>query len=324
MTKRSVFRDTWKDYFSFSRRERRGIFALLIIILLQIGILIYLNYFSSKEPPQDFSKFEKQVNDFYAALDSADSSTDEPSQNNFKTKEEYASLNAKKKIELFTFSPNNLSEEDWRRLGFSDKQIKVIKNYESKGGKFRSKEDVKKMFCITERDYNRIEPYISIPETEKENTKPPKASLAESGSERVKYEKTKILVDIGIADSIELDKLKGIGPSFAHRISVYREKLGGFVRLEQLHEVWGFTDSLYKSLLPTICLKDSTNIRKINLNTADFKELNSHPYIGYQLAGIISNYRKQHTGFRSVDEIKKIPLVNDELYSKLVPYLKIE
>jgi len=132
------------------------------------------------------------------------------------------------------------------------------------------------------------------------------------------------MVDIGIADSIELMKLKGIGPGFAHRISIYREKLGGFIKQDQLLEVWGLSDSLFQTLLPNICLKDPSNIRKINLNTADFNELRIHPYIGYQLAGIVLNYRKQHNGFKTIDELKKIPLVNDQLYSKLAAYLKVE
>jgi len=312
MAKRSVFRDTWKDYFSFSRRERRGIFVLLIIILFQVGFLIYLEYFPSKSPPLDFSKFEKEVNDFYASLDT--SGEEESQQRDFKNNEQYASSIPVRKIELFDFNPNNLSSDDWQRLGFSEKQVKVIKNYESKGGRFRSKEDVKKMFCITEKDYNRIEPFINIPIAKSENTEVVKK----------KFERPPLLIDIGIADSSELEKLRGIGPSFAKRISVYREKLGGFIRKEQLHEVWGFTDSLYESLLPNICLNDTSNIRKINLNTADFKELNNHPYIGYKLSGIICNYRKQHNGFKSSEEIKRIPLVNDELYSKLAPYLKVE
>ena len=132
------------------------------------------------------------------------------------------------------------------------------------------------------------------------------------------------MIDIGTADSTELTLLKGIGPSFARRISIYRNKLGGFSNKEQLKEVWGFTDSLYQSLLPAILLNDTLNIKKINLNSADFNELRSHPYIGYQLANLISNYRKQHQGIKTTDEIKKLPLVNDQLYSKLAPYLKVE
>lgn len=279
---------------------------MLLIILAQISLLIYLKYFPSKELPQDFSQFKKEVNDFYASADNSNDSEISEAKENERPE--------KRKAELFVFNPNNLPSEDWQRLGFSEKQANVIKNYESKGGKFRSKEDVKKMFCISEKDYNRIEPFINIPAT--------KPDFPEK--EKRKFERPPLLVDIGTADSLELDKLRGIGPGFARRISIYRDKLGGFTNKEQLLEVWGLSDSLYQTLLPNIFLKDSTNIRKVNLNTADFNTLRIHPYIGYQLAGVVLNYRKQHKGFHSIDEIKKIPLVNEELYRKLAPYLVLE
>ena len=302
MKKRSAFRETWKDYLSFSKRERRGILAMLLIIFIQIGILIWLNYFPSKELPKDYSGFIKDVDKFYHAEKSSSDSTDEDDELNEKPQ--------RRKPELFAFNPNNLPAEDWQRLGFSEKQAKVIKNFESKGGKFRSKEDVKKMFCISDSDYKRIEPYISIP--------------VNTDTIRKKYVRPVVMVDIGTADSIELTDLKGIGPGYARRIYNYRDHLGGFLKKEQLLEVWGMSDSLYQTLLPNICLKDSTNIRKVNLNSADFNTLRIHPYIGYQLASIIINYRKQHNGFKATEEIKKIPLVNDELYSKLAPYLDIK
>ena len=313
MAKRPVFRDTWKDYFSFSRRERRGILALLSIVFLQISFLIWLNYFPSKKPEEDFSAFEKLADAFYAS-DTLHDSLQQASNDLTDGKEERARDDVKKKAELFSFNPNNLSVNEWQRLGFSDKQINVIKNYESKGGKFYSKETMKKMYCISEEQYNRIEPYINIPEKSTEH----------HYDTIKKYERKTVLVDIGIADTVELTNLRGIGPSFARRISVYRNKLGGFIHREQLREVWGFTDSLYLAVVPNISLNDSSNIKKINLNSADFNELRNHPYIGYQLAGLISNFRQQHKSFSSVEEIKKIPLVNDQLYSKLAPYLKVE
>ena len=314
MAKRSAFRDTWKDYLSFSRRERRGIFAISILILSQLAVLYYLKYYPQSNL-QDFSQFEKEVEAFYASasviVDSSDGFSGNPETNSAKN---YFKNKAQKEPELFAFNPNNLSTEEWQRLGFSDKQINVIKNYESKGGKYSSKEDLKKMYCISEKQYNRIEPYISIPVIQNQYKE----------KQSKKFERTVAMIDIGTADSTELTLLKGIGPSFARRISIYRNKLGGFSNKEQLKEVWGFTDSLYQSLLPAILLNDTLNIKKINLNSADFNELRSHPYIGYQLANLISNYRKQHQRFKTTDEIKKLPLVNDQLYSKLAPYLKVE
>jgi len=313
--KRSPFRDTWKDYFSFSKRERRGILAILLIIFLQIIFLLYLKYFPVKDPPQDFTAFKKEVDSFYVALDRSNIASEKTNNEiDAEIKLDTSSGKIKRPTELFAFNPNNLPVEDWRRLGFSDKQIKVIKNYEAKGGKFYSKENVRKMYCITETQFARIEPFIAIPD--------------KAGDHRdttfKKHEFKPLMVDIGIADSVELTKLRGIGPGFGRRISIYRDKLGGFKRMEQLMEVWGFSDSLYQSLLPNICLRDSDNIRKLSLNNSDFKGLKDHPYIGYQLAGLICNYRKQHAGFKSVEEIKKIPLVNEQLYSKLAPYLKTE
>jgi len=315
MAKRSAFRNTWKDYLSFSKRERRGIFALLLMIIFEIAVLIFLNYFPSTRPPQDFTQFEKEVDSFYAALsipnDSLDGQKEYPETSSDKI---FIKSKPEKNPELFAFNPNDLPSKDWQRLGFSDKQIKVIKNYEAKGGKFYSKEDLKKMYCISEKEYERIEPYVEIPATKKEYVEKTKK----------KFERERIMVDIGTADSAELVVLKGIGPAFARRISLYRNKLGGFVNKEQLLEVWGFSDSLYQSLLPEICLTDSLNIKKINLNVADFNELRTHPYIGYQLASLISNYRKQHHGFKTTEEIKKLPLVNEQLYIKLAPYLITE
>ncbi len=315
MAKRSAFRDTWKDYLSFSKRERRGIFALILIIVLQIAVLTGLKYFPSKAPALDFSEFEREVDSFYAAASAQTDSLNKLSEHaEFGESKNLMQNKAEVKPELFAFNPNNLPLDDWRRLGFSDKQIKVIKNYESKGGKFNSKEDLKKMYCISEKDYSRIESYIDIPATKS----------AYNEKSKKKFERATVLVDIGTADSSELLLLKGIGPAFARRISLYRNKLGGFTSKEQLKEVWGFSDSLYQSLVPEISLTDSSNIKKINLNAADFNELRNHPYIGYQLASLISNYRKQHNGFKTPDEIKKLPLVNEQLYSKLAPYLKIE
>ena len=53
------------------------------------------------------------------------------------------------------------------KMGFTPKQAKSIKNYEAKGGKFRNKADVKKMYAISDIEYQIIEPYILIPEEEK-------------------------------------------------------------------------------------------------------------------------------------------------------------
>ena len=66
---------------------------------------------------------------------------------------------------------------------------------------------------------------------------------------------------------------------------------------------------------------NSKAIKKININSASVDEMKSHPYIRYYIANAIFQYRKQHGNFQSVEEIKKIMTVTDDIYNKAFPYL---
>jgi competence protein ComEA len=314
MRKNSLLRGTWKDYFNFPKRLRKALYALFVVMILEIAFLIYMHYKPSTSQPFDTNKFQKEIDEFYSSIDSTHKAAGFSESGNL-TEKKYSKENIKAIAELFAFNPNNLPEEDWKRLGFSDRQVHVIKNYEAKGGKFRTKADVKKMYCISEKEYAIIEPYIIIPEQVKDSASKPVYK---------KYERTNLIVDIGIADTVELLKLPAIGPAFARRISNYREKLGGFYSVNQLKEVWGLTDSIFQIINPHVSLKDSTNLKKINVNTATYHDFNIHPYIDNSLASAIVSYRNKHGPFHNKEDLRKVSLLNEELYTKLAPYLKIE
>jgi competence protein ComEA len=301
------FKNFLREYFTFNRRQRNGVFILLSVILILILYLSFADSFSSSEKI-DFSKFEKDITQFEAAqTQKKDSASSE-------IKDHFTSSNSPEpeSAERFPFDPNNLSDEDWSRLGLSDKQIKAIRNYESKGGKFRNKEDVKKMYVISPEVYASLQEYIRIPEDT-------------SGKREVykKFEKEKLMVELNSADTVQLDKLKGIGFAFAKRIIKYRELLGGFIKKEQLLEVYALDKEKYDLLSDNVFV-DDLKLKKININTADLKTLQQHPYVKYNLANLIVNYRDQHGYYKSVEDIKKLNLMNDEIYNKLVPYLTIE
>jgi DNA uptake protein ComE-like DNA-binding protein len=131
-----------------------------------------------------------------------------------------------------------------------------------------------------------------------------------------------VIVDINMADSTQLLTIKGIGPAFAGRIVKYRKMLGGFTKKEQLLEVYGFDKERYDGIAGQITL--SGGVKKLNLNTEVFKELSSHPYIKYDLTKAIFKLRKKQGPFKSIDDIKQIDLVTDELYNKLAPYLSTQ
>ena len=105
--------------------------------------------------------------------------------------------------------------------------------------------------------------------------------------------KTDEVVELNSADTTRLKQLRGIGSGYAKMIVVYREKLGGFYKTEQLLEVYKFPDETYQKIKHQLSV-DTTLIRKIQVNTATVKELKNHPYISYyQALSIVENRELQ-------------------------------
>ncbi len=304
-----------RDYLTFNKRERNGVFVLLTIIIL---LIVYLNVSDKflKAPTVDFSKFEKQMD----SLNTSQKEEPEFTQNSSLKKyasHESAANTVTQKAERFNFNPNNLPDNDWKRLGLSDKQIKTIKNYESKGGSFRKKEDVKKMYCIKEELYNSLEPYIQIPQENK-----PAAAFVDSKVVVLKSAAPVVIIELNAADSAQLTTLKGIGAFFAKTIIKYRNSLGGFYAKEQLLEVWKFDPEKY-AMIEKFVSVDAASIKKININDCEAAQL-KNPYLNWNMANAIVNYRKAHGKFKTIDDIKKTDLVDDETLRKIAPYLILE
>ena len=288
----------FKDYFTFNHAERRGIFALSIILFLIIISPFVFRYFY-KDKPVDFSGFEKDIAAFEKTHAEDSDSLNKTSKN--------------KSFVLFDFDPNNLSEEQWKSLGLSDRQIKVIKNFESKGGKFYKKEDLKKIYSITNKDYIRLEPFIKIAGSD---------SLKNKKYNSFNKKKIAEYIEINAADTLSLLKIKGISPWLARNIIKYRSLLGGFWQKKQLLEVYHLDTAKY--LWIADYLKVDTNlVKKININNATFRQLNYHPYIKYDLASFIINYRQKHGRFKSIDELKKESKIPAENFEKVRHYLSV-
>ena len=142
----------------------------------------------------------------------------------------------------------------------------------------------------------------------------------ESKSETAHYD---IIVNINTATETDFQNLKGIGVAYSKRIVAYREKLGGFVSVGQLREVYGITDELYNNISPYL-KADNANIRTININTADFKTLVAHPYIDKNIANAILNYREFAKTIKSTDELVKQKALSLSDYDKISRYISTE
>ena|SRR6218665_1597780 len=303
-----------RDYLTFNKRERNGVFILLAIIMLQLMYLDVSGKFEKKEQV-DFTKFERQMDSVQAIIQAAKDSSGAAFATGYPSHENASTAEAAK-AERFNFDPNALPDKDWKRLGFTEKQVKSIRKYEEKGGTFRKKEDLKKMYCIREEQYLSLEPYIVIAAENK-----PAAAFVESKIIPVMPAKITI-VELNTADSAQLTTLKGIGPFFAKMILKYRNQLGGFYAKEQLLEVWKFDREKYDAIEKYVTV-DATLIKKIALNSCTAEQL-KHLYLDWNMVNAIINYRKAHGKFKTIDDIRKTDLVDEETLRKIAPYLLVE
>jgi len=132
-----------------------------------------------------------------------------------------------------------------------------------------------------------------------------------------------LLININQADSFEFRKLAGIGEKYSSRIVRYRNWLGGFHSKEQLLEVYGVDSTLLHTISPFIEL-GCDSLRRVNINDCSMKDLSSHPYISYKLAKLMVKYREHHGAYSSLEELKKIPLIDEQLFRKIAVYLELE
>lgn len=226
--------------------------------------------------------------------------------------------------EYFPFDPNTATEQDFLKLGLPGHTIKGILNYRSKGGVFRKKEDFAKIYSLSETDYARLEPYITIskPTAYQNDLRP--SMYAGGGGSGYPGTKTTGSIDINRSGVEAWATLPMIGQWRAQQIVNYREKLGGFRSIEQVAEVYNFPDSVYQRIKPQLSLAN-TELHKINLNTITLEALRKHPYLTWKQADLILAYRDQHGPYATVDDVLKIKAFTDKSWwEKVSPYFAVE
>jgi competence ComEA-like helix-hairpin-helix protein len=128
------------------------------------------------------------------------------------------------------------------------------------------------------------------------------------------------VIELNTADSVKLTELNGVGLSFARRIVTYRNRLGGFIRKEQLKEVFGMDDEKYDGLASQVSV-DASHIQKIHINKVDFDGLSHFPYLTFKQMNAIIQFREQHGEYTSLDDMRNIAILNDEILRKIGPYI---
>jgi DNA uptake protein ComE-like DNA-binding protein len=114
---------------------------------------------------------------------------------------------------------------------------------------------------------------------------------APSGPVGMKKEAQLARIELNSCDSLALMRLPGIGQVLSVRIIKYRNRLGGFMSVDQLREVYGLPEETFEKIRGRV-FADTLHIRKIRINEGGFRELGRIPYIEkYEISAILK-YRQ--------------------------------
>lgn len=309
-----------KDYFTFSARERNGIVVFFILMAI---ILFASRYYPVRKTSIPKDAFQKELASLKISIDSSRNTRQfnyDDDNDNFNQPRHYAS-SEKVNGELFAFDPNTLDAEGWKRLGVREKTIHTIQNFLAKGYRFKQPGDIHKIYGLRQQEADRLEPFVRIAGNAAATAN---SSLKNDNSIPVANNfpdrSRNVVLDINTADTSALISLPGLGSKLAARIVNFRQKLGGFYSVDQVAETYSVPDSTFKRIKPRLQFKTPV-FKTININSADINVLKSHPYIKWNIANAIVNYRMQHGGYKSINDLRKIDIISDDLFNKIAPYL---
>jgi competence protein ComEA len=295
-----------KDWFHYHLSARRGIFVLCLLLLFSVACRIFLPKWIKPEfsPfPAESIKLRELLAYKNQAIDSIDFqyayTSEQPIGN-----------------ELFPFDPNTLDDESWNKLGLSDGQIKSIRKYLNANGKFRVKSDLAKMYVVSGELFARWEPYIQLPTELTQN------NLNTIEGTEIVSEKTFQAINLNRADSMDLLDLPGIGPYYAGAIVKYRKRLGGFLHIDQLLEIWKMKPETIELIRSRIQI-DPNDVTFIFINSIGAEALSLHPYLNSTKARALISYRDKHGPFVVKEDIRNCVLIDETTFEKIAPYLKL-
>lgn len=352
-------KDDWKEYIAFSKKERRGVIVLLILLIMVIAAPPFFPG-PAKVVNEDvrqawearlaaWKQMEKE-RPGYAAKKGAPGKdlprsrpAEEQAGEPFEGVRSHQSDKGHEPLitqpvtgtRLFPFDPNTLQTNGWQQLGIPDKVIRTILNYLKKGGQFRKAEDLGRIYGMRPVDARRLMPFVKIesPDAGRSGWMPrhrPGKPLPDStravafnSSSNIPPLRRKgyAILDINTADTSAWSGFPGIGQKLALRIVNYREKLGGFHSPDQVGETWTLPDSTFRKIRPWLQYA-AVALRKIRINEATVEELKQHPYLRWNLANAIVQYRQQHGAFRSAADLQGIILLTPLLITKIAPYIE--
>lgn len=277
-----------KDFFYYTKTERRGIILLIVIIVLcLLGSL--LSIYITRVPQLDNDKnFNKDYEAFAHSIEVL----------NRKEYNKFHHSPFNQKIVLAPFNPNTVDSLTLLSLGLPRWMAHNILKYRAKGGRFHKPQDFRKIYGMTDERFALLLPYIDIPTVVRDTVR---MTVMRDSTHQPKYPikyTAAIKMELNTADTTELRKIPGVGSAIARMIVRYRQQLGGYYSVQQLEEIHLISSRLSKWFTVNPAL-----IHRLNVNKAGLQRLNAHPYINFYQAKAIVEYRRKRGAIRNFNQL---------------------
>lgn len=262
-----------KSLFAFDKKQQRGIFVLIILLVVAIASFYYLKQLPDEVLVlEDNSVYQNKVDSL-------------------------AAIQQRRRDTIYPFNPNYITDYRGYKLGLSIEEIDRLHRFRERGKWVNSKKDFQLVTQVSNQWLDSISPYFKFPEWV---TSPKKFN----SRSYIPYKDHKVVAkDINDANQDELKKVYGIGPALSSRIIKERERLNGFIDISQVSGVYGLTDSTMVRLRKHFYVNAPLDFQQINLNTATEEELLTIPYFDDYLVEKLIEQRTLRDGFKSWDKV---------------------
>ena len=291
-----------------SRSEKRGLQLLLFLLLCVSGGMLYVGMTERVGTVVQLSPGDA------AELEAFAEATKERKRQREVERTTIASP--------FPFNPNTADSATLIKVGLKSGQVKNLLAYRRAGGRWKDADDFKRLYGLTEEEYQRLRPYIKIPPPVKDVYFTEKDRARQDSLRQLRPEKFAELtvLDLNTVDTLTLRKIPGVGVGYSRSIVSYRQRLGGFVSVAQLKEIEGLPDRIEE----WFTVDENAEVNRISINKSDFKTLLRHPYLSYEQVKVITTHIRKYGPLRSWKDLQLYKEFTSRDFERLTPYFMFE
>lgn len=278
------------SYLTYTKAQRNGLMALFALIAAMQVAILSLEF----TPPADDNQERERWMAWQPHFDSL------------------ARIKPKG-FEQRPFNPNFITDFKGYQWGMSVVEIDRLLAYRKTNRYVNSAAEFQKVTGVSDSLLGKMAPWFKFPEWVTR-----KKQYAQTSFQKPK----RPLIDINQATADDLKAVYGIGDGLSRRILEYKEKLGGFVSMEQMADIWGLSPEVIAELQAHFHISAVPAVRKWAVNDASIKELSQFPYFRYAVAKSIVQHRSMHGRLSSIEDLFKISDFPVEKMKTIALYLE--